>query len=122
MDERTGINRREFTAATVLAMLSGVSITISGCAGGGGTSGSPTGPTPAGGVTGAVSANHGHNAMITDAQINAGGDVELDITGSADHPHSVTLAAGQVMQIDAGMRVSVESSTDAGHLHIVTFN
>ena len=66
--------------------------------------------------------NHGHTATITNADITAGGDVALDITGSANHPHTVSLSAAQVMQIGAGTRVSVASTNDAGHSHIVTFN
>lgn len=122
MKDKGKINRREFTAASVMALLSGVTITVSGCSGEDGT-GSPTGPTsPGGGVSGSVSANHGHTATITAAQIATGGDVELDITGSSNHPHTVSLSAAQVMQVVAGTRVSVESSNDAAHTHFVTFN
>ncbi|MFI4947114.1 MAG: hypothetical protein ACHP85_27805, partial [Burkholderiales bacterium] len=81
-------DRREFTVAAVLAALSGVTITISSC---GGSDGSPTGnpnptptPTPAAGdKSGSSSGNPGHTAVITAAQLTAGGAVSLDIMGQA---------------------------------------
>ncbi|MGH9159853.1 MAG: hypothetical protein ACRD2X_07690 [Vicinamibacteraceae bacterium] len=116
------LDRREFNAKTVLALLSGVTITVSGCDG----DDSPTSPSPpgggGGGVTGTVSANHGHRAAISAAEITAGNEVALDIRGDADHPHTVELSAAEVMQAAEGERVSKSSTTDAGHAHTVTFN
>ena len=117
------LNRREFTVASVMALLGGVTITVSSCGGSDGNSGSPTTPTvDTGGVTASIGTNHGHSGRITNAQITAGGDVEVDITGTSNHPHTVSLSAAQVMAIGAGTRVTVESSVDAGHSHTVTFN
>lgn len=124
-----GIDRREFTLRSLLAMLGGVTITISGCGGGGGGGGgSPTQPTqptpqPSGGdKTGNVSANHGHTAIIRAAELAAGGAFTLDIRGDADHPHTVQLTAAEVASIAAGQRVGKGSSEDAFHTHTVTFN
>ena len=121
MDPTNKVGRREFTVASALAVLGGVTITISGC---GGSSDSPTGPTatPGGGSSASISLNHGHEAVITSAQLTAANDVELDITGTADHSHSVTLSSVEVQQIAAGTRVSKVSTTDGGHDHTVTFN
>jgi hypothetical protein len=52
----------------------------------------------------------------------AGNAVRLDISGSANHPHTVDLTAAQVAAIGDGQRVTVTSSIDSGHLHNVTFN
>lgn len=113
--------RRDFSVQTALALLSGVAITISGCG-----SSSPTSPSPSpggsGSVTGAVATNHGHTAVITTAQLNARNDLVLSITGSADHPHSVTLTGAELGQIAGGSRISKTSTIDAGHDHTVTFN
>jgi len=124
---RLVIDRREFTAAAVMALLSGVAITVSGCGGGGGGAG-PSGPS--GGATppasgdrvGTVSANHGHQAVLRAAQITAANAVTLDIRGSADHPHSLELSADQVRAVGNGQRVSKSSSVDDAHSHTVTFN
>ncbi len=111
--------RREFTAQALLALLGGVTITISGCG-----QPSPAGPSapPDGSVSGTISANHGHIATITSAQLAAGSGLTLQIRGTADHPHTVTLSMPEIMQIAAGGRVAKTSSTDDGHNHLVTFN
>jgi hypothetical protein len=125
------ISRREFTAASVMTLLVGVSVTISGCGGGGSPSGPSPNPTPnptpsptpaAGDKNGSVSANHGHTAIVTGAQITAASAITLDIRGTGDHPHTVSLTAAEVTQIGAGTRVSKTSTVDASHDHIVTFN
>jgi hypothetical protein len=113
-------DRRVFTVHAVLALLSGVTITMSGCGDAG-----PTVPSPTPGssnIPGGISANHGHSAVITGAQLSAGNVVTLDIRGTANHPHTVELTAGEVQQIAARQRVVKESSTDDGHQHTVTFN
>jgi len=116
--------RRAFTVQSLMAMLAGVTITITGCGGGGN---SPTSPSPGNSRTGSVTVNHGHTAVVTSAQLMAGNAVSLNIVGTATHPHTVELSAGEVGQIAAGQRVSKASSTedspDAGrHNHVVTFN
>jgi len=121
MEHKT-LDRREFTLQSAMAILSAATITISGC--GGGSSPSPS-PSPSPGssdVTGSVAANHGHLAVITAARLMAGNAIQLDITGSADHPHTVEVTAAEVTQIGARQRVAKTSSTDAGHQHTVTFN
>ena len=124
--ERVRLDRREFTVAAVLAALSGVTITISSCGGGGGSSPTvPSNPTPSlgpGDKAGSISANHGHVAVITAVQLAAGGAVNLDIQGQATHSHAVQLSAAEVTQISQGTRVAKASSTDQGHDHTVTFN
>jgi hypothetical protein len=127
---KTDISRREFTAASVMALLAGVTITISGCGGGSNPGGpdpvpaptpTPT-PAPSGDKSGVVSANHGHVATVTAAQITAAGAVSIDIHGMADHTHSLELTATEVQQIGAGTKVSKVSSSNLSHDHTVTFN
>ncbi len=121
--------RREVTVQSALAMLSGVAITLSSC----GDSNSPTTPStpspppppaapPAGDNVGVVGANHGHTAVITAAQLAAANAVSLDISGSANHPHTVTLTDTEVGQIAGGTRVQKASSNNQAHTHTVTFN
>ena len=119
----TSPERRAFTVQSLMAMLAGVTITITGCRDG---DDSPTSPSPGNGRTGSVSVNHGHTAVVTSAQLMAGNAVSLNIRGTATHPHTVELSAAEVDQIAGGQRVSKTSSTedspDAGrHNHIVTF-
>ena len=119
-----GLDRREFTVQAILAMLAGVSITISGCGGSDGGTTTPN-PPPSGGSgdkSGNVSANHGHTAVITSGQLTAGAAITLDIRGQSDHPHTVTLSAAEVTAIAAGTRVGKASSEEQVHTHTVTFN
>jgi copper homeostasis protein CutC len=69
-----------------------------------------------------ISANHGHVTVLTGAAITAANAVTLNIQGSADQAHGVSLSAAEVQRAGAGQRASKLSSTDAGHDHTVTFN
>jgi len=126
MSKDQGLTRREFTVASALAMLSGVVITISPSACGGSYSPSTPSPTPtppaSGDEVGVISANHGHIATIAGATLAAGNAYSFDIRGGADHPHTVSLSAAEIVSIAANQRVSKESSTDLSHSHTVTFN
>lgn len=122
------VTRREFTLQWVMTVLGGAVITVTGCR----DSSPPSSPTPtapaappappSGDVQGTISANHGHTATITGGQLSAGNGVTLDISGSADHTHSVAVNATEVSQIAAGQRVSKESTNNQSHTHFVTFN
>jgi hypothetical protein len=116
------LDRREFTLQLVIAILSGATITVVPACGGGGSPSSPSPNPGSGDVTGTITANHGHTARITAAQLSAGNELTLNITGQADHPHTVQLSGAQIMQIASRQRVSVESTNDAAHTHTVTFN
>ena len=106
-------------------MLSGVTITISGCGEDSPSTPDPTPtptPTPTGDKTGSISGNHGHTATITGAQLTAGNDLMVQLTTGEGHTHSVSLTGAEVVQIRGNTRVSKDSTTDAGHSHTVTFN
>jgi hypothetical protein len=121
IDKDDLISRREFTVESVMALLAGVTITVSGCGDDDGPSTSPT-PTTATDVTGTVSANHGHVAVVTAAQITAANTVMLPIQGTATHPHTVELTGAELRLIGARTQVTKTSTNDNGHTHTVTFN
>lgn len=128
------LNRRQFGQEASLAFLAGVTVTVSGCGGGGGTGnssgddgyGPPTGTTPtnapSGNKVGQIESNHGHQAVITAAQLQAGGALQIDIAYIAGHSHVVDLPAQAVQEIRDGRPVSKESTSSEGHAHKVTFN
>ena len=121
--EETGLSRREFTLQSALALLSTCIITVEGC----GSSYNPTPaptptPTPApSDLTGAISANHGHVATITGAQITAGAAISLDIRGQATHPHTVEISQADLQTLKNRQPVSHDSTNNSGHMHTVTF-
>ena len=114
------MDRREFSVQTTLALLAGVTITISDCSGD--DDSSPTAPTVTQDVSGTVATNHGHSVTITAAQLTAANAIALDIRGDATHPHSVSLTAEDVRRIAQRSQVTKDSTNDNGHLHVVTFN
>jgi len=129
------LDRREFAQEASLAFLAGVTVTVSGCGGGGGGGGDYGSPTAAtttptttpsgssnGSKTGQISGNHGHQAVITAAQLQAGGALRIDIASTAGHSHIVDLPAQAVQQIRDGQPVQKDSTTTQDHLHTVTFN
>lgn len=128
MDEYS-VDRRQFTLRAALALLGGVTITVSpGCGGGGGGGTRNTGTTPTGtsgasaDTLGVVSNNHGHKASITSAQLLAGGDLVLNIRGDADHGHMVELTAADLVQIRSQQTVAKQCSSEGAHTHMVSFS
>jgi hypothetical protein len=119
------LSRREFSVEALTALFAGVVITVTACDddGGGALTVGPGGDS----ASGSISANHAHVATVTSVDLNAGNAVTLDIRGQADHPHTVSLTAAEVVQIRDGQRVTKTSTTDASasfgtHSHTVTFN
>ena len=127
VDETQQLGRREFNVMAALAILSSVAITA-GCGYSDPGSPYPTAPQqPVADRVGAISANHGHAARITGAQLAEGNTLMLDIQGAADHRHTVELSATDIEQIRNGRQVAKESSTgqsptEPSHRHTVTFN
>ena len=110
------MKRRAFLQTSGLAaLLAGVSVTITGCG-----SDEATGPGP-GGVSGVIGGNHGHSVSITASQLDAGVGLTLSM-GGGSHSHTVVLSDAQVESIALDTKVTVNSSSDSGHTHGVTFN
>jgi len=125
MSDENLLTRREFTVESALAMLAGVTITISGCGDDDNPTSAPTTPPAAADKTGTVSTDAGHThtgAAITAAQLTAGNAITLTLTGATTHIHTVPLSQTELTTISAGTRLSKTSSTDNAHSHTVTFN
>jgi hypothetical protein len=120
MSRRVETSRREFTVASAIALLGGATITVSGC--GGGSSNRTTGSSGPVDVEGNIAGNHGHRAVITVAQLAAGGALSLELqTGSSGHRHTVDLSADDVVRIRTGNAVTRESTEADLHRHMVSF-
>ncbi len=128
--------RRALSAGTALALLGFPLISIGGC-GGGGTPAGPSTPTPTpppppptttapacptDAVCGQASGDPDHIAVITGAQLAAGGALLVNIMGMASHNHTVSLSASEVVAIRGRTRVTKGSSRTLNHNHEVTFN
>ena len=115
---RDCIDRREFAGRALLAMLAGVTVTITGC-------GSDHGAEPSPPVTdreGVIARNHGHAVAITAAQQWAGGNVTLTIQGTSSHDHVLELTAAEVVAIRVGTRLDKDCAMTRNHVHTITFN
>jgi hypothetical protein len=122
-----GQGRRTFIGAAAAALLAGAVIQITGCSSDDKGTGNPN--PGDGSKAGAVLENHAspHKAVITKAQLDAGGGLTLDIQGLSGHSHSITLNADQVATIKAGEHAMTSSTTytppgGTGHGHVVMFN
>ena len=102
-----------------MAMLAGVTVTITGCG-----SGEPfvTPDPPLTDRTAAVTNNHGHVVTITSAQQKAGGNVTLNIQGTGSHDHVLELTAAEVSTIRVGAKVQKDCGMSRSHVHTITFN
>ena len=121
------VGRREFTLQSALALLATVVITVDGC---GGSTSAPS-PTPAPApapppaaavdVNGTISANHGHVAVVSSAQITAANAISLNIMGNATHPHTVDLSQAELASLRSRQTVTKDSTNVNNHIHTVTF-
>ena len=112
------LSRRAFGVAAALVVLATVTITITGCDGGGDLGPSP----PAGSREGVVSDNHGHRAIVEAAALSSSSAITIDMRHRATHNHELTLTPLDLASISENGRVVKVSSTTEGHNHTVTFN
>jgi len=117
------LTRREFTLDAALALLAGCVITISEGCGKSSTSPSEAPPTD---ITGVISNNHNHSAVITAARITTGAAFTLDIQGTAAHAHTVALSQADLASLKSRQSITRDSSSDQSatfglHAHSVTF-
>lgn len=130
------ITRKEFLERLIGGAVgfAGVALVV-GC-GGSGSTGSDsthpdaaTGPAPDGGslsacaMNGTVSTiadNHGHVLVVSKADVAAGVAKQYDITGTADHPHTVTVTADMFARLQGDTAVTMTSTSDLDHTHAVT--
>jgi hypothetical protein len=122
MSDENLLTRREFTLEWALAILGAATITITGCTGSGdGDIGAGPSAQP-GDKEGAITANHGHSAIIQAALLSSPTTLSLNIRGLATHPHVVDLSQSEVAAIGVNSRVIKISTFDDGHNHEVVFN
>jgi microcystin-dependent protein len=110
-------SKTNHAAAIFILILLGTIVVLTAC------DGSPTAADED--IEGVVADNHGHVAILTVEQLNSGSAVTLDITGEADHSHTVEYSAEEIETILDGDQVVKESSLDSAdgsHSHVVTFN
>ncbi len=128
------LTRQEFLRSLLMTSLGGAFVAACGTDGG-----APEPPTDAGGNAGAADAagsadagtftcgsttvqigsNHQHTMVIDPADVSSTTSKEYDITGTSDHPHTVTITAEQFATLRATGMLMVTSSFDDGHTHSI---
>jgi hypothetical protein len=125
------MTRRKFLGTLTGALAAGIVVQIFGCTEAEHAAGPAAPACPDGHAlgktaasldrTGAVSANHGHAATVTGAVQDAGIAHTLNIQGTSDHNHTVSLTTTDIYNLRTGAAVSKTSSSTGGHTHTVTF-
>ena len=67
-----------------------------------------------------IGGNHGHELTVAAADLDGTVAHVYDIRGSATHTHSVTLTAADLQSLKAGTAVTVTSSNEPGHSHVIS--
>ena len=70
-------------------------------------------------ITSEISANHRHEFVISYEDIITGKEQTISIQGKSGHSHQVVITADVLLALRTQMVVDVESTTDAGHKHVV---
>ena len=72
------------------------------------------------GTTAEISANHGHTLVVSREDVSVGADKVYLITGSANHPHTVTVTAAMFAILANNNPITITSSDNSSHTHQVT--
>ena len=112
------VTRRQFLGAVA------VGATVAAC---GGDDPPPDAPGQAqrncamNGTNETIENNHGHTITVTASDVAGGVDKTYDITGTAGHPHMVTITAANfaTLQSNANGSIMVTSTSDGTHTHDV---
>ncbi|MEE8396192.1 MAG: hypothetical protein V3S29_09070, partial [bacterium] len=72
------------------------------------------------GIDGSIGANHGHSACLSQADLAAGAEVTITLTGAL-HTHQVTLTAAEIATLNNAGGTVATVSTLSGHTHTVTY-
>ena len=118
------MNRRDFFVRVGGAALAfPVLVKLAGCGKEGTEPPPPDAPEPAvcaRGTEVVIADNHGHQLTVSAADVQAGVAKTYDIQGSSPHTHTVTLTAALFQMLANGEEISVVSSTNSAHDHVIT--
>ncbi|NVB85714.1 MAG: hypothetical protein HOV81_45540 [Kofleriaceae bacterium] len=116
------ITRKQFLGSLLGAAAGG--LVLAACGGDDGGSDTPDASTAnrceMNGTSVNIASNHGHVLMVSKEDVAAGVDKTYDITGTSDHPHSVTVTAANFGKLAMNQSVQLTSTSGGGHTHGVT--
>ncbi len=112
----------ELTRKELLVLvIGGAAAACGGSSYGGGSqsSGQASGNCGANGTSATIAANHGHVLNVTKEDVIAGAAKTYDITGTANHSHSVTLTAADMAALQKNLEADEVSTVNLGHDHAI---
>jgi hypothetical protein len=71
------------------------------------------------GTTSTIGDNHGHVLVVSARDVAAGSEMTYHIQGTSDHDHTVVLSTDDFASLQQDRAITVTSSTDADHSHVV---
>ncbi|HUS67540.1 MAG TPA: hypothetical protein VMZ28_23545 [Kofleriaceae bacterium] len=116
------MTRKSFLTLLVKTTAAAAVIPVVAACGGGGDDDGGGGADAAPGCEEQIAGNHGHNLMVTQADIDAGVDKEYTLAGSAGHMHMLTITAAQFASLASGESITATSSFTTTHMHTVTIS
>lgn len=112
------ITRKEFLQAT-LAVFGGA-LGLGAGAGCGGSDEEPSVSCEDGDTDVTISANHGHQLVVSRADVAAGETKTYDIRGSSMHTHSVTISGDRFASLATRGTINLTSDNANQHTHGIT--
>lgn len=67
----------------------------------------------------AIGSNHGHEMTVEPVDLESTSSKMYDITGGADHPHTVTITVAQFAMLKRDGSITISSTTNSGHSHSI---
>ena len=74
----------------------------------------------ANGTTTSIGTNHGHDLIVSKADVEAATEKSYSIQGSSGHNHGVTITATDFSSLKSNQSIQVISTSGSGHTHSVT--
>jgi len=84
-----------------------------------GSDSAPTSRCAQDGTSVTIGTNHGHILVVSQADIDAGGNKSYDIQGTSSHAHTVALSADDFAALGANNAIMTTSTFDDDHDHSI---
>ncbi len=120
------LTRKDFLKLSVSIATVAIGTTLIGCGGDAATTNPDLSSSGASclkyGTQSTIASNHGHEIVVSVADINAAQSKTYDITGGAGHAHSFTISAADYAQLAAGASITHVSTDGNSHTHSITIS
>jgi hypothetical protein len=67
-----------------------------------------------------IGSNHKHSILVSADDVSRGETKTYNIQGDSEHGHQVTVTSSHFSKLKNNESVSIDSSSDSGHLHAIS--